>query len=158
LQTSYSYIRKRGIIGQRTDSGPGFVISKLSKPTDKIPFATLVIWDGDNLCRPPATNEDTEKAALGVALADSKGAFYPPSATVSILRQGRVRVEAQSDIEKPGSDVYVRFQSAGDNSAIGGFSAKEEVGVARLRGAIFLEAARKGEGVEMEIDLMGGRS
>lgn len=152
MQISYSSVRKKGPAGTKSDASSSIVISKLSRQTDKILYGTLVVWEGNNYCRLPASKEDVEQGALGIALHDGVGTAYKPSSTVSVLRQGRVLVEAQADVEKVGSEVFVNFEPA----LAGTFGVKEGPNAAKLKGACYTQSAKKGEVVELEINLLGG--
>ena len=158
MQTAYSGFRRIGIIGQRTDSGPGYVSSKLSKKPDNIPFGTLVVWEGNNLCGHPRARKKWSNRRLALRSLIAKGHTIHLQRRSAFCGKAACGSEAMSDVPRPGADVYVRFQADGENTAIGGLSAAEGAGLARLKGALFLEAARQGEPVELEIDLMGGRS
>lgn len=151
MQVSYSSIRKKGCVGQKSDASPSNVISKLSRQTDKIYYGTFVVWEGNNQCRLPGSKEDVEQAALGIALHDGCGEAYKPASTISVLREGRVWVEAQADVEKIGSEVVVNFEP----SLAGTFGVKEGPGAAKLKGACYTQTAKKGEVVEVEINLLG---
>ena len=98
-----------------------------------------------------ATNSFQAGSALGIALHDGYGEAYKPGATVNVLREGRVYVEAQADIEKMGSEVFVNFEP----SLAGTFGVKEGPGAAKLKGACYTQTAKKGEVVEVEINLLG---
>lgn len=149
MQLSYS-MRRKGMIGQKSDSCPSTIITKQCRHTDRVSFGSLVVWWGDDGCRLPTAKEDID-AVAGIALLDGAGESYKPASTMSILREGRVFIEAQADVEKPGADVFVRFEGAQ-----GTFGVKAEPGAFKLKGACYLHSAKKGDIVEIEVNFIGG--
>ncbi|MEI6806685.1 MAG: hypothetical protein WCK49_09310 [Myxococcaceae bacterium] len=143
MQLIYSSTRKTGIVGQKTDSGPSYVVSAFSEKA--VEAGTLVVFDGDQKCRAPATKEDLG-FALGMVL--SQGFAIKPGSMLSILRSGRVWVEAGGDIAA-GSSVFVNLKS-------GAFVAQESPEAIKLKNACFLSSGKKDDVVELELNLIGG--
>ena len=149
MQLSYG-MRRKGMVGQKSDSCPSTVVTRQSRTTDRIPFGTLVVWNGDASCKLPTAKEEVDTVA-GIALLDGPGTSYNPSATVSILREGRAFVEAQGDVDSAGAAVFVRF-----DKIPGIFDVKEDPGAIKLKGACYLHSAKKGDIVEIEVNFIGG--
>ena len=149
MQLSYG-MRRKGMVGQKSDSCPSSVITKQCRVTDRIPFGTLVVCAGDASCKLPTTKEEFD-AVAGIALLDGSGDSYKPGSTVSVLREGRVFVEAQGDVESAGAPVFVRF-----DKSPGTFDVKEDPGAIKLKGACYLHSAKKGDIVEIEVSFIGG--
>ena len=143
MQLIYSSTRKMGIIGQKTDSGPSYVVSAICSKA--VEAGTLVVFDGNDKCRAPASKEDLS-LALGIVL--SQGFAIKPNSLLSILRSGRVWVEAGGDIAA-GSPVFVNLKS-------GAFVAQESADSVKLKNACFLSDVKKGNVVELELNLIGG--
>ena len=143
MQLSYSSIRKPGLIGQKTDSGPSFVVSAICQKA--IQPGSLVVFDGDTQCRAPVSKEDLG-LAMGIVL--SQGFVMKPGSMHSILRTGRVWVEAGGDVAA-GSPVFVNPKS-------GALVAQESPDVFKLKNACFLQSGKAGDVVELELNLIGG--
>ncbi len=156
MQIDYSGTRKIGIAGQKSDSGISEVLSKCNKASGEIPYATLVAWDGNDGCKLPTSKDDITKNALGVTLLSWPSKLYKAGSTINVLREGRVLVEAQTDIDGPGSEVFVRFEAGPDAKQLGSFGAVQEPSTAKLPRTCFLQSAKKGELVELELNLKGG--
>lgn len=145
MQLSYSSIRKPGLIGQKTDSGPSYVVSAICQKA--IQPGSLVVFDGDTQCRAPAIKEDLS-LAMGIVL--SQGFFMKPGSMNSILRSGRVWVEAGGDVAA-GNPVFV-------NPKTGALLGVESPEVTKLKNACFLQSGKTGDVVELELNLIGGVS
>ena len=143
MQLSYSSIRKPGLIGQKTDSGPSYVVSALCK--DAIQAGSLVVFDGDKQCRVPGAKEDMG-LAMGIVL--YQGFPIKPNSMVSILRSGRVRVEAGTDVAA-GNPVFLNLKA----NTLGAVKDPDNV---LLKSACFVQSAKAGDVVELELDLIGG--
>lgn len=143
MQLIYSSTRKTGIVGQKTDSGPSYVVSAICSKA--VEAGTLVVFDGNDKCRAPATKEDLA-LAMGIVL--SQGFAINPNSMLSVLRSGRVWVAAGGDIAA-GSPVFVSLKS-------GAFVAQESPDSIKLKNACFLSGGPKDDVVELELNLMGG--
>ena len=143
MQLIYSSTRKTGIVGQKTDSGPSYVVSAICQKA--IQAGCLVVFDGDKQYREPVSKEDLG-LALGIVL--SQGFVIKPGSMLSILRSGRVWVEAGGDIAA-GSPVFVSLKS-------GVFVAQESPDAIKLKNACFLSSGKKDDVVELELNLIGG--
>lgn len=143
MQLSYSSTRKTGLIGQKTDSSPSHIVSAFSESV--IQPGSLVVFDTDKKCRLPTAKEDLAQA-LGIVLFEG---FIPkPNSMLSILRSGRVWVEAGSQVSA-GDPVFVNFKTNAFSNVTNSDSAK-------LKNAIFTQSAEAGAAVELEINLTGG--
>lgn len=149
MQTHYTSTRKKGLAGQKSDSSFSDVSTRLG-PKEALPFGSLVVYGDEEMsCMLPVKKEDVESWALGVALHDGPGDAYKPGAVISVLRQGRVFVRAEGDVDKDGAPAFVQLRT-------GKFSAKKGADTVELKGACFMSQATKGEIVELELDLIGG--
>ena len=145
MQLSYSSIRKPGLIGQKSDSGPSYVVSAICPKA--IQAGSLVVFDGDTQCRPPNAKEDL---GLAMCIVLSQGFAIKPNSMLSILRSGRVLVEAGGDISV-GGPVFVNIKS-------GALVGKEDADSIRLKNACFQQNGKAGDVVELELNLIGGVS
>ena len=143
MQLIYTSTRKKGIVGQKTDSGPSYVVSAICSGAPEP--GTLVVFDGNDKCRVPASKEDLS-LALGIVL--SEGFALQSGSMLSILRSGRVWVTAGGDVAV-GSPVFVNLKS-------GAFVAQESPDVTKLKNACFMQSGKKDEVVELELNLVGG--
>ena len=109
-----------------------------------------MVWAGDTSCKLLTAKEEID-AVAGIAILDGAGDSYKPGSTVNILREGRVFVEVQGDIEAAGAPVFVRI-----DKSPGTFDVKEDPGAIKLKGACYLHSAKKGDIVEIEANFIGG--
>ena len=149
MQIDFPLIRPRGLLGQVADATPCTAISVFSGP-DIIQFGSLVVYYNENhfTGNLPKTPEQLEKP-LGIALRLLHGLQYEPKSVLTVMRQGRVWVEAE-DVLAPLDNVYVRLTEKGPIFT----GSKENSHL--LKGAIFLESQSKGL-VPIEISFLGGR-
>ena len=143
MQLLYTSTRKPGLIGQKSDSSSTNVVSAFAETA--VSPGALVVFEGDKKCRLPASKDDLSQA-MGIVL--SEGFAPKPSSMLSILRAGRVWVEAGSAVTA-GSPVYVDFKA-------GTFSGANNPDNAKFKNACFVSSAQAGDTVELEINLSGG--
>ena len=143
MQLSYISVRKPGLVGQKSDSSPSHVVSAFSN--NAIQPGALVVFDGEGKCKLPATKEDLAQA-LGVVL--SEGLAPKPNSMLSVLRSGRVWVEASGNIVA-GALASLNLKT----QALGIGDGPDWV---KLKNACFV--SNTGEIAELELNFVGGVS
>jgi hypothetical protein len=139
---------EQGNEGQKSDSSPSNVLSRINSDSSVIEFGRLVTFLEKNSCALVKSKEDIEKRSLGVSISDWREGGYKTGATLSVLRQGRIFVALDNEVKSGGEPVFV-------NPATGTFGSKRE-GAIQLKGACFMSAGQPSEIIEMEINLLGG--
>lgn len=148
MQLDFPRERLRAQIGQKLDATPSSVVS--SHANSQISYGVLVVYDEADalLCKAP-TNASELKKPLGITLRSLYGQYYEPKASIAVLRQGRVWIEADK-VTAPGDVVFIKFSETGLVQFTG--DSKDNTA---LPGAIFLEKSDGGL-VPIEINFLGG--
>lgn len=96
--------------------------------------------DGDADVTDQTLGQELDEIAVGVTIRvhteeiDDVGgdeAQYGPNANMSVLSEGRIYVDVESDVVGPNDPVFVRVAANGDLDKIGGFARASGVGLVR---------------------------
>ena len=150
MQLGFPTEKKIAQVGQKVDATPCTVVSSTASGEVSVPFGSLLVYDDadGNLCKIPTAKTHLDKL-LGVALRERYGQDYPPKTPMAVLRQGRVWVKCEDDVQ-PGDPVHVVISAEGAR-----FTNKSAEGATKLKCAIYLEKSQGGL-TPIEINFLGG--